>query len=232
MNRPSNRFRLRPWTGWLATGLLTALLQRAEVVTPAAVQRLAGSVRDRHPGLQALEMRASAAQAQAEGTRRWADPTLRAGGVGFTSRGPLASEEGDIALGVTQTLPVFGKEAAARAVAEAESKTARETAEARFQMLKRDLMERLLQSALLNRTLELAEADRVWLQRILNTLETRQASGKVSAAQLLQLRNEVSQVETRIRLQKIDTKDAAARINRILGHSMDHAIEQSKDARR
>jgi len=226
MNRPSNRFRPRSWTGWLATGLLTALLQRAEVVTPAAVQRLAGSVRDRHPGLQALEMRAGAAQAQAEGTRRWADPTLRAGGVGFTSRGPLVSEEGDIALGVTQTLPVFGKEAAARAVAEAESKTARETAEARFQMLKRDLMERLLQSALLNRTLELAEADRVWLQRILNTLEIRQASGKVSAAQLLQLRNEVSQAETRIRLQKIDAKDAAARINRILGHSMDHAIEQ------
>ena len=91
MNRPSNRFRLRSWTGWLATGLLTALLQRAEVVTPAAVQRLAGSVRDRHPGLQALEMRASAPQAQAEGTLRWAHPTLTPAGEGLTPRGTLAS---------------------------------------------------------------------------------------------------------------------------------------------
>lgn len=224
MNRPPDRFRSRPRTGWFVTGLLTALLQRAEVVTPAAVQRLAGSVRDRHPGLQALEMRAGAAQAQAEGSRRWADPTLRAGGVGFTSRGPQASEEGDIALGVTQTLPVFGKESAARAVAEAESKTARETAEARFQMLKRDLMERLLQAALLNRSVELSEADRVWFQRILDTLETRQASGKVSAAQLLQLRNEVSRAEARVRLLQIDAIDAAARINRILGRSLEHDV--------
>ena len=45
--------------------LLVALQCRAEVVTPSAVHRLAGSVQDRHPGLQALELRAGAAKAQA-----------------------------------------------------------------------------------------------------------------------------------------------------------------------
>jgi len=224
MNSLLHCFRPTAQIGCWVIHLLVALQCRAEVVTPSAVHRLAGSVPDQHPGLQALELRAGAAKAQAEATRRWADPTLRAGGIGFTSRGPLASEEGDIALGVTQTLPIFGKESAARAIAEAEAKTARETADVRIPMLQRDLMERLLQLALVHRSIDLAEADRVWLQRILDTLEARHASGKVSAPQLLQLRNEVSQAETRLKLLRIDSQDAAARINRVLGQSIDHAV--------
>lgn len=224
MNFSPHCFRTPPQIGCWIISLLMALQGRAEVVTPLAVHRLAGSIPERHPGLQALELRAGAAQAQAEATRRWADPTLRAGGIGFTSRGPLASEEGDIALGITQTLPVFGKESSARAVAQAEAKTARETAEVRIPILQRDLMERLLELALIHRSIDLAEADRVWLQRIFDTLETRHASGKVSAPQLLQLRNELSQAETRLRLLRIDTQDAAARINRVLGYPIDRAV--------
>ncbi len=224
MNFSPHCFRTPPQIGCWIISLLMALQGRAEVVTPLAVHRLAGSIPERHPGLQALELRAGAAQAQAEATRRWADPTLRAGGIGFTSRGPLASEEGDIALGITQTLPVFGKESSARAVAQAEAKTARETAEVRIPILQRDLMERLLELALIHRNIDLAEADQVWLQRIFDTLETRHASGKVSAPQLLLLRNELSQAETRLRLLRIDTQDAAARINRVLGYPIDRAV--------
>jgi len=224
MNFSPHCFRTRPQIGCWIISLLMALQGRTEVVTPLAVHRLAGSIPERHPGLQALELRAGAAQAQAEATRRWADPTLRAGGIGFTSRGPLASEEGDIALGITQTLPVFGKESSARAVAQAEAKTAWETAEVRIPILQRDLMERLLELALIHRNIDLAEADRVWLQRIFDTLETRHASGKVSAPQLLLLRNELSQAETRLRLLRIDTQDAAARINRVLGYPIDRAV--------
>ena len=190
---------------------------RAEVVTPEAARRLATSLRDRHPGLQALDLRSRAAQAQAESTRRWADPTLRAGGIGYTARGPMASEEGDIALGLSQPLPVFGKESAARAVANAEAKTTRETAESRLLTLQRDLLERLLQLALIHRALELAEADRAWLERILATQEARQASGGIGAAPLLRLRNELSEAQTGLDLQRIEARDAAARINRVLG---------------
>lgn len=197
---------------------------RAEIVTPEAARRLAVSLRDRHPGLQALNLRAGAAQAQAESTRQWADPTVRAGGVGYTPRGPMASEEGDIALGISQSLPVFGKESAARAVATAEAKTARETSEARVQVLQRDLLERLLQLALVQRGLELTDADHVWLERMLAAQEARQASGGVSAALLIQLRNEVSQTETRVRLQQIEARDAAARINRVLGRPVDDTV--------
>jgi outer membrane protein TolC len=85
-------------------------------------------------------------------------------------------------------------------------------------------MERLLELALIHRNIDLAEADRVWLQRIFDTLETRHASGKVSAPQLLLLRNELSQAETRLRLLRIDTQDAAARINRVLGYPIDRAV--------
>ena len=209
--------------GWVVS-LLVTLLCRAEVVTPLAVHQMAESIPDRHPGLQSLQLRAGAAQAQAEATRRWADPTLRAGGIGFTSRGAQASEEGDLALGITQTLPVFGKETAARALADAEAKTAREMAETRIAILQRDLMERLLEMALLHRSMDLAEADQVWIRRILNTLEARHASGGVTPALLLQVRNELSQAETRIRLLRIDTQNAAARINRVLGHPIDRAV--------
>ena len=135
MNSSPVLFRLPNQIGGWVVGLLLAWHCRAEVVTPLAVHQLAESIPDRHPGLQALELRADAAKAQAEATRQWADPTLRAGGLGFTSRGAQASEEGDLALGITQTLPVFGKETAARALAEAEAKTAREMAETRIAIL-------------------------------------------------------------------------------------------------
>lgn len=205
---------------WI-TLLMMAGTACSDVVTPAAVDRLAGFIREQHPGLQALHLRAGAAQAQAEATRRWADPTLRAGGIGFADRGPLASEEGDVALGITQPLPVFGKESAARAVADAEAKTASETADTRFRVLKRDLMERLIQAALLNRTRALTEADLSWLRQALLHVQARQASGSVSAVQVLQLRNEVSETETRLRLQQIESQDAAARIHRLLGRPLD-----------
>jgi len=224
MNSSPVLFRLPNQIGGWVVGLLVAWHCRAEVVTPLAVHQLAESIPDRHPGLQALELRAGAAKAQAEATRQWADPTLRAGGLGFTSRGAQASEEGDLALGITQTLPVFGKETAARALAEAEAKTAREMAETRIALLQRDLMERLLEMALLHRSIDLTEADQVWLRRILNTLEARHASGGVTAAVLLQVRNELSQAETRLRLLRIDTQNAAARINRVLGHPIDRAV--------
>jgi len=198
----------------------------AEVVTPEAARRLANTVRDRHPGLQALDLRAGAAQAQVEGIRRWADPTLRTGGIGYTSRGPMASEEGDIALGISQPLPVFGKESAARAVAKAEAKTSREAVEARLQTLQRDLLVHLLQLAWIHRKLELAEADRLWLERILETQQARQASGSVPAAPLIRLRNELSEAETRLNLQHIEARDTTARINRVLGQAIDDPVSR------
>ena len=209
-----------------ATVLLASTPLVAEVVSPAAVQRLAESIPRTHPAIQALQLRADAARENAEASRLWSDPTLRAGGIGYSDRGPAPSEEGDIALGVTQALPVFGKESAAKAVATAESGTAREARETRLQLLKRDLMERLLEAALLNRQTELAQADLEWLRRISANLEARQASSSVPPAPLIRLRNEISEAETRLRLQRLELRDMAVRVNRILGQDVDHPSER------
>ena len=206
----------------MTISLVASLPLGAEVVTPAAVQRLAESLPRTHPGIQALQLKADAARENAEGIRLWSDPSLRAGGIGYSDRGPAPSEEGDIALGVTQPLPVFGKESAARAVARAESVTAREARETRLQVLKRDLMERLLEVALLNRQIELAQADLEWLRRISASLEARQASGSIPPAPLIRLRNEISEAETRLRLQRLEARDMEVRVNRILGQGADH----------
>jgi len=214
--------RIRPWAGIPALGLLASAPVVAEVVTPAAVQRLAESIPRTHPGIQALQLKADAARQNAEGIRLWSDPSLRAGGIGYSDRGPAPSEEGDIALGITQTLPVFGKESAARAVARAESGTAREARETRLEVLKRDLMERLLEAALLNRQIELAGTDLEWLRKISGTLEARQASGPVPPASLIRLRNDISEAETRLRLQRLEVRDLEVRLNRILGRDADH----------
>ncbi|NBP23694.1 MAG: hypothetical protein EBU81_03890 [Proteobacteria bacterium] len=76
---------------WI-TLLMMAGTACSDVVTPAAVDRLAGFIREQHPGLQALHLRAGAAQAQAEATRRWASgdhptPARLRQGIGRTGRG-------------------------------------------------------------------------------------------------------------------------------------------------
>ena len=225
MKPRSVRRGIRPCLGLLILSLAAPPTAPAEVVSPSAVHRLAEAARQRHPGLQALQSRAAAARENAEGVRQWSDPSLRAGGIGYTPRGPAPSEEGDIALGISQNLPVFGKESAARAVAQAESRTAQETLETRFQMLKRDLMGRALDSALLNRRIELAQADLAWLRNLSLGLEARLPSGAVSPAQLLRLRNEVSQAEATLRLRHLESRDAAVRIQRILGKPTEPPVD-------
>lgn len=204
--------------------LLSMSAVRAEVVSPTAVQRLAETLRPRHSGLLALGLRADAAREEAEAVRTWADPTLRGGGVAYGARGPAPAEEGDIALGISQPLPVFGKESAARELARAGSRTAQEAQDAKFQILKRDLMERLLEAAFLHRQIELAESDLEWLRKIASALEARLPGGTVTPAQWIRLRNEVSEAETRVHLRQVEAKDAAVRINRVLGSPIDRPV--------
>ncbi len=222
--RPRTLFALLAALSLQGTALSADISAEAQVVSPAAVRRLADAIKSRHPGLQALGLRAGAAREDAEAVRQWADPTLRAGGIGYGSRGPAPSEEGDLALGITQPLPIFGKESAARDLARAGSRTAQEAHDVRWQVLQRDLMERLLEAAFLNRQIDLATADLEWLRRISVGLEARLPGGTTSPAQGLRLRNEVSEAETRLRLQRVEARDAEVRINRVLGLPIDHPV--------
>ena len=80
----------------------------AEPLSPALVTRLAEPLRTGHPGLRALARHSDAAQSAAASVRIWADPTLKAGGAAMGSRGPMATQDGDIVLGLSQDLPWMG----------------------------------------------------------------------------------------------------------------------------
>ena len=189
----------------------------AEPVSSALVSRLAEVLRTNHPALKALAHRADAARDNAEGVRRWADPSVRAGGVAFTPRGAMASQDGDLLFGVSQALPVMGKERATRGIADEEALTAVARAEARLVELRRDLSARLIDVALAERTVVLDASDADWLRVAEASAEALHRSGSGSSAALLRIRNDLSRAGTAVTNDLARLADARIALNRLLG---------------
>src|SRR5689334_10297432 len=88
----------------------------AVLITPALINQLAEPLRSNSPVVLAANQRVRAATENAKGVRTWDDPMLKLGGV--AAREAMRADEGDIIYGVEQKLPLFGKPALARKVAE------------------------------------------------------------------------------------------------------------------
>jgi outer membrane protein TolC len=189
----------------------------AEPVSSAMVGRLAEVLRTNHPALRALGHRADAARENAEGIRKWADPQARAAGVLFTPRGAMPSQDGDLLLGVSQALPVMGKEKAARKVADEEAQTAITRAESRWIELRRELSIRLAEVALAERILALDETDLEWLRMAERNADALNRSGRADSALLLRLRNELSSLENALVMDRSRLNDSRMALNRLLG---------------
>ena len=199
--------RNRAWlmvVGWLCCVAVRAEPEPPpEVVTADLVRRLSEQMRERHPELRGLADASRAERLNAEGTRRWADPDVMAGGALYRYA-DMARENGDVYYGVEQKLPVMGKEKAARALAESNAVAAGVRVEARFAELRRDLAVKLFIAAAARSEAVLVAADVAWLEAQVRLGRTRVASGTEPAAMVLRMENELDR-------RRLDWTNAVAR---------------------
>jgi cobalt-zinc-cadmium efflux system outer membrane protein len=142
------------------------------------------------------------------------------GSVADSARGPSLAEDGNLLYGVEQKLPLFGKPAAARAVAVAEAQSQSSRANWQFQSLRRDLARALFRAAASERLVEIGRQDLSWLETMVATAEERFRAGAASQVDVLRTQNERSK---RFELVRTDTRrrDAErASVNRLLGRDL------------
>jgi outer membrane protein, heavy metal efflux system len=160
----------------------------AVVLATEWINPLFEELRTNHPALKQAAAQVDALASSLEGVRTWEDPTLRLGGM--VASETMRTEDGDLIYGIEQKLPLFGRPRLARETAAAALGREHLALDARFQLLRRDLVQALIRAALARRTLEVGEEDLVWLQAMIQTAEERYRTGEGALVDLLRLENE------------------------------------------
>jgi outer membrane protein TolC len=216
----------------IGLGVLAALAGSAAEVTNrvavsgALIQQFAVELAGKHPSLQAAHARAAGAAAGAGAVRTWNDPQVRFGGSVFSDRGADPAEDGDLLYGLQQNLPLFGKAAASRRVAEAEAITAADRAGLQFQSLRRHLVQSLLRAALASRVLDIGREDLVWLDAMTASMEERYRAGTASQVELLRLQNERARRTNQLRTDALHRDHEWLTLNRLLGRELHGALPE------
>ncbi len=186
-------------------------------VTLEWIEAQSATLNTNHPALKAARARFDAANSQAAGTRRFADPTVRLGGSVFDERHMMARDEGNLVYGLEQKLPVLGKESAARAQAEAEAGVAGTRVESLFQQLRMDLARTVLDAALADETVRIDTEDLAWIDLAVRTAESRFQSNQGTSVEVLRLQNERTRRVTQLANDRQRAAAARAWVNHALG---------------
>jgi outer membrane protein TolC len=190
------------------------------VVSTDYINRLAEEARTNNPSLRAAGLRVNAAELNAGAVRTWEDPMAMIGGGVFSEKGFDAAEEGDLAYGIEQKLPLWGKAKANRRVAETDISMRRAEAELRFQELRRDITKGLLTTALAERVVEIGEQDFAWLEATVKTAEARYRAGQAVIADTLQIQNEVAKRNDMLRTDRRRLGHEHLALNRLLNRDV------------
>src|SRR2546425_12867403 len=116
----------------------------AVVISTAFINRLVAEARTNNPSLKAADSRVRSSALNAEAVRTWEDPMAMFGGSVYSSRGFDPSEDGNLAYGVEQKLPLWGKPKLTRRVAEAEISMREAEVNYRAQQLRSEITKALV----------------------------------------------------------------------------------------
>ncbi len=188
------------------------------VISSELVARLASELEESHLAVRSLERLAESEKLNAASTRRWSDPELQVGGAVYRYDF-MAAEQGDVFYGVTQKLPIMGKERAARTLAETQADAARTRKGAREAELRRDLAVALLDAAARRVVMERVADDVRWLATQAAIAESRVAAGSESPAMSLRLRNELDRRAVERTNHAALHEDALVAVRRLLGRN-------------
>lgn len=211
--------------GWLAAAEppvrpatdATNLVRLDATVVNQFVERM----RTNNAALRAADARFRAASAATNAVRIWEDPEFAFGGTIASSRGFDPAEEGNLIYGLEQKLPLFGKAAAARRVAQSEAATEETRASMAFQTRRRDLAKSLYRAAYSERTLGIDAQDLAWLDTMAATMEERYRAGSATQVDVLRVQNERSKRAERLRTDTRRRDNDLVSVNRLLGVELD-----------
>ena len=118
------------------------------VISTGYINRLVAEARTNNPSLKAADSRVRSATLNAEAIRTWEDPTAVLGGSLYSSRGFSPAEDGNLAYGVEQKLPLWGRPRLTRRVAAAATSVREAEVGYRAQQLRVEITRTLLMTAL------------------------------------------------------------------------------------
>ncbi len=193
------------------------------VVSTRLIEQLVTEARTNNPSLRAADSRLRSATANVGALRTWEDPTAIFGGSLYSEKGFKPEEEGNLAYGLEQKLPLWGRPRLNRLVAQADVSLRQTEVEFRFQQLRRDLTRELLMAALAGRVVEIGEQDLVWLDATAQTTEARYRAGQAAIADTLQIQNEVAKRHDLLRTDRRRLGHEHISLNRLLNRKANAA---------
>jgi len=211
-------------------GVFTALAEdsspadaatNAVVISTDLINRLVAEARTNNPSLKAADSRVRSATLNAEGVRTWDDPMAIFGGSVYSDKGFMPSEDGNLAYGVEQKLPLWGKPKLNRRVAEAETSTRHAESELRVQEIRRDIAKGLLATALAERVVEIGEQDLAWLDATAKATENKYRAGAAVLADTLQIQNEAAKRNDTLRTDRRRLAHERFALNRLVNRPAD-----------
>lgn len=192
----------------------------AVVITTDYINRLAEEARTNNPALRAADSRVRSATANVGSVRTWEDPMATFGGSVYSSRGFKPSEDGNLAYGAEQKLPLWGRPKLNRTVAEAELSVRRADVDYRFQQLRRDITRALLLTALAERVVEIGEQDLAWVETTAKATENKYRAGQAVVADTLEIQNEVAKRNDTLRTDRRRLGHEHIALNRLLNREV------------
>ena len=193
------------------------------VISTGYINSLVAEARSNNPSLKAADARVRSATLNAGAVRTWEDPTAMVGGSTFSSRGFDPAQEGDLAYGVEQKLPLWGRPKLTRRAAQAEASMRQADVNYRAQQLRRDISKELLATALDERIVDVGEQDLAWLEATVKEVEAKYRDGQAALADALQIQNEVAERDDRLRTDRHLLAHEYFNLNRLLNRPVDSA---------
>ncbi len=192
----------------------------AVVISTAFINRLVAEARTNNPSLKAADSRVRSATLNAEAVRTWEDPMAMFGGSVYSSRGFDPSEDGNLAYGVEQKLPLWGRPKLARRVAQAETSMREAEVHYRARQLRSEITKALVVTALAERVVEIGEQDVAWLQATEKATDNKYRAGQAVVADTLQIQNEVAKRNDTLRTDRLRLAHERFTLNRLLNRDV------------
>jgi outer membrane protein TolC len=201
-------------------------LSAANVANAEYINALTEELRTNNSALWAARSRITAAEENAKSIPLWSDPEMMAGGMATDQR--MREEQGDLAYGIEQKLPVLGKERSLRAAARTEIGVEEAGFDYEFQTLRKKLAIAVIDAALADEILVLTGEDLAWLKTLEGAVERRYAAGQAPQADLLRVQNEGSLAAQRFNADENDRHAMYVELNRILNRGLVSAWAQTR----
>ena len=185
-------------------------------ITGALIEQLVREAGTNNPALLAAAERIQAARHQVAGVRTWEDPMFTLGYAVTSSRGFKMSEEGDLAYGLEQKLPLWGKPRSARQVAEAELAVAGANADFKRRQIRGLIARTIYPLALSERVAAILREDLEWSETMVDLTLQRYRLGTVLQSDWLRMQNEQAKRTDQLRTEILQRDQDGAALNRLL----------------